>query len=80
MLKDDEIITVSDDRTIRAWDVNTAKCTKIFYHTKKVNNLHCNKEKSLICVWDEDNRVMILDGKSLRQIQCWSVGKKILCS
>lgn len=80
MLKDDEIITVSDDKTIRVWNVNTSKCSRFFHHTKKMYNLHCNKEKQLICVWDEDNRVMVLDGKNLGLIQCWAVGKKILCS
>lgn len=80
MLKDDEIITASDDKTLRLWDVNTAKCKKVFYHTKKIHNLHCNKEMQFICICDEDNRVMILDGRNLGLIQCWSVGKKVLCS
>ena len=80
MINEDEIITASDDKSLRVWNANSGRCDRVFYHTKKIQNVHCNKKHELICIYDEDNRAMVLDHKRLKILQGWSIGKKVICS
>jgi WD40 repeat protein len=80
MINEEEIITASDDRSLRIWNAHTGKCNRVFYHSKKLQNVHCSKKKELICIYDEENRVMVLDHMKLKIMQGWSIGKKIMCS
>ncbi len=34
----------------------------------------------MICIYDEDNRAIVLDHIRLKMLQSWSIGKKVMCS
>ena len=61
MIKSNEIATISDDKTIKIWNIKSSK-PKISATLKaKVSQIIANEVQKLLMVVGDDNKVSILD-------------------
>lgn len=57
------ILTASDDKSVKLWDIDTLKFKGSFVgHTNWVNCATMNKDSSLVASGGEDKKLMIWDG------------------
>jgi len=56
-----QIISVSEDRYLKIWDLKDSISVGEYFHGRKMHYVFVSNLHQLICIVDEDNRVLLLD-------------------
>jgi WD40 repeat protein len=55
-----QIVTVSDDRSLRVWHFRQAYPLRQYFHNYKIHHVLLNEEQDMLVIIDENNKVTVL--------------------